>query len=122
MIQLQICNIIVFQRELDEVARMWDCHRMQRHRNMIAPCGKPIIMYTSPELYNAEDKLVAVDALDVEVCIDQCLFKRWQPCRNSSVFEFCCHLMVENHLEFPSNAREGIILYSTLRELIYNEL
>ena len=91
---------------------------MQRHRNMVEPCGKPIIMYTAPELYNSEDKLVAVDDLEVDVCADFCIFKDGQPCADSTIFELCCDLMVEHQLALPQTPQEAIGLYNNLRDEI----
>ncbi|KAJ8024331.1 hypothetical protein HOLleu_37048 [Holothuria leucospilota] len=89
---------------------------------MVEPSGKPIIMYTSPELYNTDNKLVLVDALEVEVCIQQCVFKDGQTCSDATVFRLCCDLMVEHDLDVPHNPQEAIILYNTLRDAIYREL
>ncbi|XP_033095917.1 uncharacterized protein LOC117100360 [Anneissia japonica] len=129
-IRCQICSVLLSavkvdknarKDELDEVTQIWDCHRIQHHHNMIEPAGKPIIMYTSPELYNTEDKLVPVDTLEVEVCSDNCVFKD-QSCSDSTVFEICCLLMEENDLRLPSTPHEAMRLYRTLHELIYREL
>ena len=95
---------------------------MQPYRNMLEPSGKPIIMYTSPELYNSENKLVAVDALEAEVCVDQCIFKDGQPCSDSLVYELCCDLMIEHSLEAPQDPHEALELYNTLRDAINRDL
>ena len=79
-------------------------------------------MYTSPELYSSENKLVAVDALEAEVCIEQCVFKDGQPCSDAVVFELCCDLMIEHNLEAPQDRHEALKLYDTLRDAIYTEL
>lgn len=112
----------LFQEELTSLAEAWNCHRMQRHRNMVEPCGKPIIMHTAPELYNSENKLVGVDALEVELCMEQSVFKDGQPCRDPVVFELCCDLMVENDLDVPQSPQEAVTLYNTLRDIIYRDL
>ena len=67
---------------------------------MVEPTGKPIIIDTSPELYNTENKCVAVGAQDVEVCIEECVF-HGRPCVDSAIFELCCDDMVENPLDVP---------------------
>ena len=69
---------------------------------MVEPTGKPIIIYTSPELYNTENKFVVVDAPDVEVCIEECVF-HGRSCIDSAIFELCCDNMVDNHLDVPSD-------------------
>ena len=104
------------------MAHAWNCHRLQRHRNMIEPSGKPIIMYTSPELYNTEEQLVQVDPLEVEVCTDQCVFNDGPQCRDLTVFELCCAITVDLDLTMPEDADEAVHLYRTLRDVIHQEM
>jgi len=111
-----------FQKELEEVVSIWDCHLLQRHRNMIAPSGKPIIMYTAPELYNTTDRLIPVDHLEVEVCLERCLFKGISLCQDQTVYELCCDIMVEHDKPIPLNAEEAKALYLFLRDTIHQSL
>lgn len=113
---------LYIQKELDSLAHTWNYHRLQRHHNMVEPCGKPIILYTSPELYNTEDKLVDIDVFDVEACIDECVFKDGNPCSDSTVLELSCDYMVENNLDYPHDTQEATQLYLRLREKIYRDL
>ena len=89
---------------------------------MIDPSGKPIIMYTSPELYNTTDRIVPVFVPDVEVCIEECIFKDERPCSSPLVYQWCCDLMVENNLNLPHNVDEAINMYRSMRDAIYREL
>lgn len=89
---------------------------------MIEPSGKPIIMYTAPELYNKENKLYAVDAVEVDVCLGECLFKGAQLCQYSTIFELCCEIMIENDLDIPLDATQATDLYLFLRHTIEQEV
>lgn len=89
---------------------------------MVEPSGKPILMYSCPELYDTEDKLVPVDAEDVAVCTEECIFKESNPCSDEAVFELCLDHMAENDMDIPSDAQEATLLYRLLRDAIYRDL
>ena len=65
--------------------------------------GRPILLYTLPELLGAEDKMVAVDMFKLVECERESITKERIPCSNSDVFELVSILLEENHLEWPSN-------------------
>ena len=79
-------------------------------------------MYTAPELYQTENKLVDVDIPDIEVCIEECVFKDGNPCSDSTVMELCFDHMAENDLDIPSDTDEAVQLYHFLRGAIYQDL
>ncbi|WAR15672.1 LOW QUALITY PROTEIN: hypothetical protein MAR_005777, partial [Mya arenaria] len=49
-----------YTEELDEVRQLWNCPRIRPVRNNISPSGRPVKMYTCPELYGAQDYLCGV--------------------------------------------------------------
>ena len=110
------------QENLNDIAKSWNCHRIQRHRNVAEPTGRPILMHTSPQLYGTEDKLVDVDIDDVEACFDDCMFKEWKPCSDSTVFELCCEIMAQEDLIPPSDTQRAVTLYHSLRDIVNTEL
>lgn len=111
-----------FQKELDTVVKIWDGHLLQRNRNVIAPSGKPIIMYAAPELYNTTERLIPVNHMEVEVCLERCLFKGIILCQDQTVYELCCDIMVEHNKPIPSNAEEAKALYLFLRDTNHQSL
>ena len=109
------------QDDLDEVSMIWNFHRIQHGRNMTEPTGKPAVMYTAPELYDAEDQLMAVDTDDVESCLNESTFKTDFPC-DEDFFHLCCELMEDNDLDLPTSPQYAQDLYHALRYLVLVEL
>ena len=109
------------QDDLDEVSMTWNFHRIQHGRNMTEPTGKPAVMHTAPELYDAEDQLMAVDTDDVESCLNESTFKTDFPC-DEDFFHLCCELMEDNDLDLPTSPQYAQDLYHALRYLVLVEL
>lgn len=75
------------------------------------------MLYDSPEIYNAQDQLMAVNVDDVEVCMGECTFVSDIPC-DQDFFNLCVELMQDNNLDPPSTVQEASDLYHVLRYLI----
>ena len=82
---------------------------------------RPLMMYTLPELYNAEDRLCHVPHEDIAVCEEETLPKANIPC-DETVKELCTILMTENNLKLPTDAKEAVELYKQLRDNILSIL
>ncbi|WAR22319.1 hypothetical protein MAR_016293 [Mya arenaria] len=67
--------VITYSEELDEVRQLWNCHRIRPVRNNISPSGRPVTMYTCPEIYGAQDYLCAVPRANVDSCLEECVLK-----------------------------------------------
>ncbi|OWF45984.1 hypothetical protein KP79_PYT15442 [Mizuhopecten yessoensis] len=50
----------IIQSELDDFALLWNFHLLRKSRNDQLAHGRPIIMYTSPELYDTLDYVYPV--------------------------------------------------------------
>lgn len=79
--------------------------------------GHPVLMYTVPQVYGAEDKLKTVNLEEVAVCKDECISKSQFPC-DETVFELCVLLMQENGWDAPTDAFDAAELYTSLRTVI----
>ncbi|KAJ8043081.1 hypothetical protein HOLleu_10021 [Holothuria leucospilota] len=77
------------QEDIEKIQRQWNCHRIRHLRNNRAPHGRPLVMYSCPELYGAHDYLHAPDPLEVEVCREEYTFKDEFPCDED--FPFVLH-------------------------------
>ena len=64
--------------------------------------GRPVVMYSFPELHSAEDRLKPVSMEEVTVCMEECIPKGEFPC-DETVFELCCLLMEENGWDAPAD-------------------
>jgi len=97
---------------------MWDSHRIRPTRNSGNPHGRPNVMYSSPSLWGAEDKLCSVTNNDVNACVAEASFRSSVPC-DVDVFEVCVSIMNRDGLEVPSDCSDAIDLYFHLRHEIH---
>lgn len=98
----------------------WNNHRIRPIHNSRSPNGRPAIMHAVPQLYGARDYLHPVGPQEVEVCLEECVFKDY-PC-DKDVFDACVHLITEHNLDMPKDGYSTVDFYIKLRELINNEL
>lgn len=99
---------------------MWNAHRIRTQRNITAPHGRPAIMYMAPHLYGSADHIFRCDPADVQNCQEECVTPT-HPC-DDTVFELCCLIMDELHLNVPDDAESGRTLYISLRQEILSVL
>lgn len=105
------------QDELDKVQEVWDTHNIAPSRNVNLPHGKPNIMYYVPELYGCEDYLVSAADDEVALCKNDSTFRKSLPC-DEDVFNLCCIIMNEQHLNVPCDAVSALDLYFELRQAV----
>ncbi|KAA0706551.1 hypothetical protein E1301_Tti022474 [Triplophysa tibetana] len=117
---IQFCFQNLIQEELDEVASLWNTHRIRPVHNSRSPNGRPTIMHAVPQLYGARDYLHPVRPEDVDVCLEECVFKDY-PC-DKDVFDVCVHLIAEHNLDMSKDVYSTLDVYIKLRELINDEL
>ncbi|MEQ2264158.1 hypothetical protein XENORESO_021053 [Xenotaenia resolanae] len=103
------------QDELDDVVHTWNSHKIRPSGG--ASSGRPVVMYSFPELHRAEDRLKPVFMDEITVCMEECTPKGQYPC-DETVFELCCLLMVENEWNAPRDPLVAADLYIRLREKI----
>ncbi|KAL3987647.1 hypothetical protein ACER0C_014762 [Sarotherodon galilaeus] len=94
--------------ELDEVVNTWNSHKIRPSGS--AASGRPVIMYSFPELHSAEDRLKPISMEDITLCIEECSPKGQYPCEET-VFELCCLLMVKNEWDAPGDPLGAADLY-----------
>lgn len=105
------------QDELDEVVNTWNSHKIRQRSNGDMASGRPVVMYSFPELHSAEDRLNPVSMEEVTLCMEECTPKGQFPC-DDTVFELCCLLMEENGWDVPADPFAAADLYILLREEI----
>ena len=115
------CNgqfqFIFFQDYLDQLVHLWNTHKMRIDRKFGRVGGRPVLLYTLPELHGTEDKLVDVDMQEVAGCEDESVPKGVYPCERH-VFDLCCILMEENKWAVPTDEYEAARLYLLLKDRI----
>ncbi|KAF3842498.1 hypothetical protein F7725_024449, partial [Dissostichus mawsoni] len=102
--------------ELDEVVNTWNSHKIRPRSTDDTASGRPVIMYSFPELHSAEDRLKHI-AMEVNLCMQECTPKGQFPC-DKTVFELCCLLMAENGWDDPEDPFAAADLYILLRDEI----
>ncbi|XP_030196023.1 uncharacterized protein LOC115531109 [Gadus morhua] len=117
---VQFCFLSTIQAELEEVAFIWNEHRMRRVHNSRSPHGRPSIIHAVPQLYGATDYLYRPSLEKIEACLGECVYKDF-PC-DEDVFHICVGLMSEHGLELTNDVYKTVDLYVRLRQLINNEL
>ena len=85
MYTLFFCD--VFQDQLDEVVRVWNIHRIRKSANQNVPCGRPVVLYSMPELYNRTSHLVPCVPQEIDACRGACVFREY-PC-DEDVYNLC---------------------------------
>lgn len=107
-----------FQEDLDQMAESWNCHRMRPNRRSDQLGGRPVLLYTLPELRGLHDQMVAVDMDKVAECQMETIPKSWCPCADPEMFDLACIIIDENDWQCPRNGYEAALLYVKLRRVI----
>lgn len=118
--ELRICNWFIFyylQKEIDEVCFIWNAHRIRKMKNQNSPNGRPLLMYDTPEMYDAEDCLCPVSLREIELCEEETDGKGNVQC-DKTVYELCKILIAENKYDYPLDHDDAILLYEQLRYII----
>ncbi|KAA0719570.1 hypothetical protein E1301_Tti022423 [Triplophysa tibetana] len=107
--------------ELDEIATVWNAHRIRPSTNCNVPCGIPNIMFMAPQLWGTEDFIVQQDSDHLQIAQEACMFLSAIPC-DEEVFDLCTILMEERNLRFSSDRRDAFELYVELRDAICSQI
>ena len=97
---------------------VWNSHRIRKGVHGV--CGRPYILYSVPELYDAYDYICQVEEERVEICLEECTFLHL-PCDND-IHELAKLNMEENGWQTPRDAFEAAELYVSLRNLFRHQL
>ncbi|XP_060595300.1 uncharacterized protein LOC132749519 [Ruditapes philippinarum] len=118
---LQFCFMNLIQEELNEIASLWNSHRIRPSKNQTSPNGRPVVMYTCPERFGVQDYLCNVTDNQIDACSEECIFKGPMVCEET-VFELCTFLMNDSRKEMPTCGEEAVVLYQFLRTEVLDGL
>ncbi|KAK3106552.1 hypothetical protein FSP39_022497 [Pinctada imbricata] len=104
----------MFQRDLLESQQVWNTHSIRKSAITVLPCSKPILLYSTPELFGYEHYMCPVDHLDIDVCEADNKLEDDIRC-DRDVYEISTILMEENDIQQPSDPYEATTLYIWLR-------
>ncbi|XP_030578347.1 uncharacterized protein LOC115796976 [Archocentrus centrarchus] len=117
---IQFCFLNLVQDELNEVVTTWNSHKIRPKAGHGVTGGRPVLMYTLPEMHGAEDCLKTIDLEELALCKEECTPKSQYPC-DETVFDLCCLLMQEKGWDAPRDAFSAAELYLLLRnEILLN--
>ena len=108
------CFIDLINKELDNVRRLWNEHRVRANIEVDCPAGKPDVLFFQPMLHGGREyKLPVPDGFEeVASQYSQC------PRTNGVSEEFltlAAHIIEHNNLQFPpSNAMEASELFAQI--------
>uniref|UniRef100_A0A8W8K035 Integrase core domain-containing protein n=1 Tax=Magallana gigas TaxID=29159 RepID=A0A8W8K035_MAGGI len=118
---IQFCFIKLIQKDLDELAAMWNTHTISSSVNRLREGNRPLMMYTLPELFGCENQLCPVNTHEVNLCEEETTPKPEHPC-DDTVKELCFDIMEETGDVMPDNAFSAKELYLSLRDAILEQL
>ena len=87
-------------REQQEVAHLWNCHRISPSRNAVSPSGRPLMMYGLPHLFGTTDHIKAVLHQQILTCREESLPRGPYTC-DETVFQTVaqqCQKIIYTHL------------------------
>ena len=70
----------LLQSDLDQVVSVWNCHQIRPTKNQNLPHGKPVVLFTIPEVYATIDYMNPVGHADIDICLMECIFRSGSPC------------------------------------------
>ncbi len=106
---------------MDSIVQEWNNHTISPSRNRLGPFGRPLVMYTMPQLCAVDDYLKPVPQDKIDVCKSECVFKDQYPC-DKDMFDLCTIMMTEMQMPVPKSCEESLQLYTALRTMIMDAI
>lgn len=114
---LQFCFMPILQKELHQVAKLWNLHYIRNSTNNDSPHGRPDVLYFLPENRQTVDYKKAFNPMDLNVAESVCGKQKPEYGCLAPFGQLARMLMLEHNLPEPNNADEAKNLYNLL--LIY---
>ena len=116
---LKFCFTSMIRDELHRFAMEWNLHRIRKSVNAESPSGQPDVLYfLSSRTDDARDLITPVSEEDIEIALQRCCVQTPEHGCSEEFVELASIIMLEKHLEMPTNSEEAVILYSTIVEEI----
>lgn len=114
---IRFCYMEIIQNELDEVASLWNHHRIRKSKMATVPGGRPVNMFFAAETYNVMDYLVPIPIDHVQALKTDCRYLDG-PCANQEFNELCSLIMEEHSLTKGNDVSQLKELYLRLRNTV----
>lgn len=119
--RLKFCFTSMLREELYEFAMEWNLHRIRNSATAESPGGQPDVLYfLSSMTDDVRDLITPVSEEDIEIAQQRCCVQVPEHGCSEEFVELASIIMLENHLDMPSNPEDGVILYSTILENIWD--
>ena len=115
---LRFCFMGVLQRELNQVAILWNQHTIQIKKNNPGPRGKPDVMFFQPQLHDTIDFKISCDNDCVDVCRDMYTSEGANNGISEEFKELACLLLNDADVQMPVSMGEAVSLYAKLMDKI----
>ena len=115
---LRYCFMGVLQRELNQVAILWNQHTIQIKKNNPGPRGKPDVMFFQPQLHDTIDFKISCDNDCVEVCRDMYTSEGVNSGVSGEFKELACLLLNDADVQMPVSVDDAVSLYAKLMDTI----
>ena len=117
---IPFCYLDLLQRELDLIARQWNCHYIRASKRCVAPFGKPDIMFYLPTLYGTHSYLKDLNP-ELHAHLETILTR--QPDRIHNLYtEIFETVLQEKVISQPNTLDEASDMCAVLLDKIYEEL
>ena len=110
---LLFCFFGVLQHELDEIKSFWNSHRIRHIRNSNSPCGRPDVLYFTPEGSGVTDCKFPLDSNHENLAMDYCETPSLFGC-SAEFLELSRIIMQKKNFMVTKNAADAKTLYITL--------
>ena len=115
---LRFCFMGVLQRELNQVAILWNQHTIQIKKNNPGPRGKPDVMFFQPQLHDTIDFKISCDNDCVDVCRDMYTSEGTNNGISEEFKELACLLLNDADVQMPVSVDDAVSLYAKLMDKI----
>lgn len=105
---------------LDDVAYQWQIHKIRPAKNQNSPNGKPVLMYTMPEMFGGSDYICSINVQKLAVADDICTGHA-SKC-DETIMELCDALLADYGINKPKSVEDLCVLYVFLRNKIHDML
>ena len=108
----------VIQDDLDNLVDYWNNHKIRTSKLSESPDGRPSVIYELPEKYDAEDRKIPVNTVDLNLAKRLYSAAPSQFCCSDEFSELALMIMEDLNLQIPSSFKEVENLYFKLVEEI----
>ena len=82
---LRFCFMEINQKELNEIRRVWNNHRIRYNQNSECPTDRSDVLYFTPELFSGINCRYEVSTFHIDTAKEQCMTPSFLGCSEDFV-------------------------------------